>query len=145
MEPALRTSGVEARFLGVVPHQTVAQVFGAADVVTLPSFGEGLPSVVCEAMLAGRAVVATPVGGIPEIVRDDVSGRLVPVGDCRALGDALRDLALDRAKRERYGAAAAAFAERHLTWHANALGYHGVYEKVLAHAAHRTVESATRR
>jgi len=60
----------------------------AADVVTLPSYMEGCPNVVLEALACGRPVVATNVGGIPEIMSDQC-GRLVPPQDSAALADAL--------------------------------------------------------
>jgi teichuronic acid biosynthesis glycosyltransferase TuaC len=60
----------------------------AADVVTLPSYMEGCPNVVLEALACGRPVVATNVGGIPEIMTD-ACGRLVPPRDSAALAHAL--------------------------------------------------------
>jgi teichuronic acid biosynthesis glycosyltransferase TuaC len=66
----------------------VALWMAAADLVTLPSYKEGCPNVVLEALAAGRPVVASNVGGIPELM-DDSSGRLVPAMDSRALAAAL--------------------------------------------------------
>jgi glycosyltransferase involved in cell wall biosynthesis len=62
----------------------VARWMGAADLVTLPSYMEGCPNVVIEALSSGRPVVATEVGGIPELM-DERSGRLVPAKDVGAL------------------------------------------------------------
>src|SRR5206468_5249267 len=65
------------------------------DVLALSSFTEGLPVIVLEAMAARVPVVATAVGGVPEVLEDGVSGFLVPPGDATALaaklGEALRD------------------------------------------------------
>ncbi len=72
----------------------VAQWMVASDLVTLPSYSEGHPNVLVEALACGRPVVATPVGGIPEVV-DVASGVLVPARDADALADALVQ-ALDR-------------------------------------------------
>jgi teichuronic acid biosynthesis glycosyltransferase TuaC len=72
----------------------VAVWMAAADLVTLPSYMEGCPNVVLEALACGRPVVATNVGGIPEILSDEC-GRLVPPRDSGALAQALASV-LDR-------------------------------------------------
>lgn len=69
----------------------VALWMAAADVVTLPSYSEGCPNVVIEALSSGRPVVATAVGGIPELM-DESSGRLVPARDVPALAKALGEV-----------------------------------------------------
>lgn len=76
-----------------------------ADLLVLPSWTEGLPGVVLEAMAQGRAVVATPVGGTPEIVAEGETGLLVPPRDPRALADAVARLLADPELRRRMGAA----------------------------------------
>jgi len=76
------------------------------DVSVLCSAREGFPNAVVEAMAAGRPVVATAVGGVPDAVVDGETGRLVPAGDVPALADALRALVADAGLRERMGAAA---------------------------------------
>jgi glycosyltransferase involved in cell wall biosynthesis len=83
------------RLLGKQPHEVVARYMAASDLLTLPSWREGTPNVVLEASACGIPVVATAVGGIPEVVRDGISGVLVPPKAPRALEDALR-LALAR-------------------------------------------------
>jgi len=75
-----------------------------ARALLLPSAAEGLPIVIMEAMALGRPVVSTPVAGIPELVRDDESGLLVPAGDAGALADALARLAGDPALAARLAA-----------------------------------------
>ena len=73
------------------PTDQVALWMAAADLVTLPSYKEGCPNVVIEALASGRPVVATRVGGIPELM-DDSSGRLIPSHDAVALGSALDEV-----------------------------------------------------
>lgn len=77
------------RLAGAQMPEAVARWMAAADLVTLPSYSEGHPNVLVEALACGRPVVATSVGGIPEVV-DTASGVLVPPGDAAALADALR-------------------------------------------------------
>jgi glycosyltransferase involved in cell wall biosynthesis len=95
------------RFAGFRPD--VDNVYGAADVVAVPSTQpDPLPNSALEAAAAGCCVVAAAHGGLPEIVRDGVTGRLVAPGDASALATALAQLRADPALRERLGAAAAA-------------------------------------
>ena len=75
-------------FVPAAPTATVAQWMAAADLFTLPSYMEGCPNVVLEALASGRPVVTTKVGGIPELM-DSQSGRLVPPADAAALATAL--------------------------------------------------------
>lgn len=74
------------------------------DIVVLPSLTEGLPLTLLEAMAFAKPIVATRVGGIPELIRHGENGLLVEPGDEEALADALLRLAGDRSMRERFGA-----------------------------------------
>lgn len=89
------------RFLG--QSDDVVSVLHAADVFVLASHWEGNPLSVMEAMAAGKAVVCTAVGGVPELVRNGIDGLLVPGGDQGALSRALIDLAETKALREKWG------------------------------------------
>jgi glycogen synthase len=92
--------------LGFVPHEEVERLLARAAVVVLPSHREGLPMALLEAMAHGRAVVATPVGGIPTLVEDGRTGLLVPPGDAGALRAAIERLLADSELRARLGRAA---------------------------------------
>jgi glycosyltransferase involved in cell wall biosynthesis len=86
----------------------VENVYGAADVVVVPSTRpDPLPNSALESAAAGCCVVAAAHGGLPEILRDGETGRLVAPGDPAALARALSELRADPAQRERLGAAAA--------------------------------------
>ncbi|WP_254063358.1 glycosyltransferase family 4 protein [Rhodanobacter sp. L36] len=89
LERAAATGCAErVTLMGAVAHGTLGDWFRAADLLCLPSHNEGVPNVVLEAMACGTPVVATRVGGIPEVVPDD-AGILVPVQDRTALEKAL--------------------------------------------------------
>jgi len=90
-------------FLGY--RNNAAQYLRAFDIFVLTSLKEGLPYVLLEAGSAGVPVVATRVGGIPEIIKDGASGLLVPSEDASALSKALQTLIEDSAARPRYAAA----------------------------------------
>lgn len=77
------------RFLGRRPHNEIADWISACDVYCLPSRNEGCPNVVLEALACGRPVVATDVGGVPELIHAD-NGILVPSENPSALADGLR-------------------------------------------------------
>jgi len=87
-------------------QQNVPDWLAAADINVLPSFYEGLPLTILEAMAAGLPSVASNVGGIPEAIQDGVSGLLVPPGDSCRLAEALSLLLSDPATRVRMGDAA---------------------------------------
>lgn len=93
------------RFLGYRPPEAVAEALAGADVFVLPSFAEGVPVVLMEAMASRTPVVATRVGGVQELVEDGVSGLTVPPGDPAALEAALARLLDDPDLRARMGEA----------------------------------------
>ena len=86
-------------FVGWQDEAGVRRALGASHALVLPSFAEGLPVVVMEAMAAGRPVIATAIAGVPELVRPGETGWLVPAGDARAFADAIEALAATPAER----------------------------------------------
>jgi glycosyltransferase involved in cell wall biosynthesis len=87
----------------------------ALDLFVLPSLWEAFPIATLEAMACGTPVLATDVGGVGEQVVDGDTGRLIPAGDPAALREALADVMLDRARLERWGAAARERFTEHYT------------------------------
>lgn len=133
LEQQARALGVADRvaFLGPKPQSLVADWIAAADLLTLPSRAEGSPNVVVEALASGTPVVASRVGGIPDLVDDGVTGLLVPAGDAAALADALA-AALGR----RWDPARISASVAHLTWPALARRNHDVLTAVATETAH---------
>lgn len=119
--------GIDVRFLG---HRTdVAAFLARADVVVLPSLEEGLSNAVMEAMAAGRPVVATSVGGTPELLRD--RGVLVPPADAEALAEGLHWMLTDHTAAARLGVAAREWALEHLSADTMVERHVSLYRKLL--------------
>jgi len=133
LETRARALGIadRIRFVGKVAHDEVAWWMAAGDVFCLPSLSEGLPTVVCEAMACGRAVVATAVDGTPEIVADGETGLLVPPRDAERLAAALSRVLGDDGMRARFEQEALSRAVTTYTWAANARAHVGLYEAII--------------
>ena len=101
------------RFLG--HREDVADLLNAADLVTLASRSEGMPYTLLEAMGSGRAVVATRIGGIEEVIKKEGTALLVPTEDPGALAGAITELLDDRARAAAVGKAARAYIMQHHT------------------------------
>lgn len=97
--------GDAVHFTGYLSQDAVAQALAKADALVLPSFAEGLPVVLMEALASARPVIATQVAGISELVENGVTGFVVPPGDADTLADRITQLAADPAMRNRMGEA----------------------------------------
>jgi glycosyltransferase involved in cell wall biosynthesis len=106
------------------------QLMPSADLFVLPSFTEGLPNVVLEASAAAVAVVATAVGGTPEVVDNGTTGLLVAAGDSAAMAARIQELLKDEPRRRRMGEAGRQFVRRHFTFEAQAAAYLKLFEKL---------------
>ena len=135
LEPARQLAnqaGLAARvhFLGL--REDVAELLSAADLFALGSDWEGAPVAILEAMAAHLPVVATAVGGVPDLVEGAVTGLLAPARDAGALGRAMAALARDSQRRQRMGAAAA-----HRVLSFDRTGMIGAYAQLFARRARR--------
>jgi len=92
-------------FLGPLFGEEKARLLAAADMFVLPSYSEGLPYALLEAMAMGVPVVASDVGAIRDVVIDGVHGRLIAPRQSAAIADAIEKLAADRHRLARMGAA----------------------------------------
>jgi glycosyltransferase involved in cell wall biosynthesis len=98
-------AGPSVRLLGVQPRDAMAGLYRDADLFCLPSWYEGMPLSVLEAMASGLPVVASDVGDVARAITDGVSGRLVRAHDVEQLTAALQPLLLEPALRGRMGRA----------------------------------------
>lgn len=102
-----RLASDSSRFLGALPRDEVLRLFRAADASLLSSTWENFPHAVVESLAVGTPVIATAVGGVPEVVTDCQNGLLVPAGDAGALAAAIERFYGERGLRQRLAAAAA--------------------------------------
>jgi len=109
----------------------VAEIMGALDIFVLPSLGEGISNTILEAMASGLPVVATQVGGNPELVEHGQTGKLVPPGDAAALAQALLEYIEDNGKIQSHGRAARTKIDAGFSMAAMVRSYLGVYDGVL--------------
>jgi glycosyltransferase involved in cell wall biosynthesis len=122
LEAEVRELNAPVRLVGALDRRSVAAAFAAADIVVVPSVVDragnvdGLPNVLLEAMAAGRAVIASRVAGIPDVVTDGVDGILVEEKDVAGLAAAVARLAGDPALRRRLGDSARAMVTGRLSW-----------------------------
>jgi glycosyltransferase involved in cell wall biosynthesis len=102
----------------------------AADLVTLPSFTEGLPNIALEASAAGVPVVATAVGGCPEVIADGETGLLVPPGNPDALAGSILSLLADSDRRVAFGNAGRRRMHERFTFEAQANAYWNLFHTI---------------
>ncbi len=94
-----------SRVIFAGPAQDTAPYYAVADVVVLPSHREGLPTVVLEAQAAGKPVIGASATGIVDVVADGETGLLFPIGDVRALNEAIGKLISDKGLATKLGLA----------------------------------------
>jgi L-malate glycosyltransferase len=135
LESQARRLGLASRVHFTGWRDDVADVLALADVFVLPSESEGFGRVLVEAMAMSRAVVATAVGGIPDIVLDGETGLLVEPANPVALAGAVRALLADPARAARLGAAGRARAESTFSLGAHVDAVERVYAEVLGRVA----------
>lgn len=117
-------------FWEAVPHGALPERYAAADVYVQPSFTEAFGMPVAEAMAAGVPVVGTRIGGIPEIVQDGTTGRLVESGDAEGLAEAILGLLTDENLRRSMGASARTRAAELFSWEHITRNLLGLYDSL---------------
>jgi glycosyltransferase involved in cell wall biosynthesis len=121
--------GADVEWTGPLPHDRIPLWLAACDVLALPSWHEGTPNVVLEALACGRRVVATRVGGVPDVIHSDALGELVNPKDIPALAAAIQ-----RSLSEAYDPVSVMKAANVPDWPTSALGLHQSLSRALEHA-----------
>lgn len=125
-------SGLESRvrLLGFVPAELLKVLYAACDVFVLPSFEEGDPIALKEALATGKPLVGTAVGGVPAQIRDSWNGFLVVPGDYRQLAARIAYLLQRPREMERMGRNSRNLAQREFHWFRIAKYYETVYKEI---------------
>lgn len=132
VERHIREQGLEERVRLLGERRDVPAILAASDIFALSSRWEGLPYTIIEAMMAGLPVVATRVGGVPELVEDRITGFLVPTRDPKALAAAIQRLLDDPELRKRMGQAGREKVLKEFTLDRMLAETQKVYEEVLS-------------
>jgi glycosyltransferase involved in cell wall biosynthesis len=127
----IHAAGLDGRFVLAGFRGDLDALLPCLDVLVLPSYTEGLPNVVLEACAARVPVVATAVGGTPEVVEHGVNGLLVPAGDADALVSALRDLLGSPTRRRDMGERGRHKVVEDFTFAAQAEKYQQLFDDLL--------------
>lgn len=131
IERFVEERGLSSRVVLLGERTDIPECLAASDVFVLPSRWEGLPLTIIEAMMAGLPVVASRVGGVPELVENGVTGFLVPFGDAAALAKTIQKLLDDKELRLRLGRAGREKAMKEFTLARMLTATQTVYEEVL--------------
>jgi glycosyltransferase involved in cell wall biosynthesis len=129
---ALKLNKENCTFLGYVPDEVKNKLYSAADIFILPSLYENFPISILEAMASGCAVIATDVGGIPEVIENNKNGLLIPPNDSSSLAEAIMYLIENKDFRLKLAKNARKTIEEHFDAKAMALKTKNFYNYVLA-------------
>jgi glycosyltransferase involved in cell wall biosynthesis len=125
-----KCKGINAKFTGIVPYEDLKVLYSACDIFVLPSFEEGQPLVLLEAMASGKPLIGSKVGGIPMQIIDGWNGLLIRPGDIRGLAEKIRYLIENEEERKRMGKNSRELAEREFSYEKIVEKYVHVYEEV---------------
>jgi len=117
--------------LGKRSHQEVFQWLKASDLFVLPTYNEGLPNALLEAMACGLPVIATKVGGIPEVVKDGENGILIEAKDVNVLYQAINKILTNTDAAKKMGKTAHALIEQEFSWQNNVQKMIKIYNKLI--------------
>jgi glycosyltransferase involved in cell wall biosynthesis len=123
---------ISVEFAGWIEHEALPAFLNGLDVFALPSVWEGFGVAAAEASACALPVVATDVYGIPDVVRPNLTGLLVPPKDPADLAEALARLVDDPELRTRFGSAGREYVASHYDWRDNAKQMESIYASFLS-------------
>jgi len=138
----LGLSGAVEMF-GWLEHEALPSFLRGLDIFAVPSTWEGFGVAAAEASACGLPIVSTDVHGLPDVVRHNVTGLLVPAKDANAMAAALESLVDDSERRRKFGAAGRAYVSEHYDWRMNSAQMETIYRDVLAARAGAVLGAAS--
>jgi len=118
------------KITGFVSPEEMPEYYSLIDLLVLPSLRDGLPNALVEGMSCEKAVIATPVGGIKDVIRDGINGKLVPVRDANHLATAIEELLVDKPLRLKLGKAARETVVKNFTFRKELDANLALYQKL---------------
>lgn len=115
-----------------IPNQELPSVYSLSEIFVIPSYYETFSKVTLEAMACEKPVIATNMGGLPEVVEDGVTGRLVPFGSVKALADSILELLNDSKKATQMGREGRKRVLAYFTWQAVAHRIQDIYNELFS-------------
>ena len=118
-------------FPGHVDQKTLRNFYQESSIFILPSYYEGLPNVILEAMACGLPIISTKVGGIPDVLENEKNGLFIPTGDPEAIESAIIRLINDADTRKEMGVYSREMVEKHFSWDVVSNRYLELYQSLL--------------
>jgi sugar transferase (PEP-CTERM/EpsH1 system associated) len=143
LEQTIRSAALEDSVCLAGNRTDIPELLAEFDLFALTSLAEGMPNVILEAMAAGLPVVATAVGGVPDVVSNGVTGTLVPAANAQAFTQALSDYVTDEPARTQHGQAARKRAESTFSLPVMLYAYAEFYDEMLAQRHGRASRSSS--
>jgi glycosyltransferase involved in cell wall biosynthesis len=128
----IQAMNLQERFILPGFRKDLDQCISACDLLVQSSFTEGLPNVLLEAAAASVPVVATAVGGTPEVVENQITGLLVPSHDSFALADGILQVLQNETERKAMGVRSRCRVEEHFTFEAQSMKYQRLFDELTA-------------
>ena len=117
--------------LGEIPQNEIPYWLSASDIFVFPTYNEGLPNAIMEAMACGLPVVATEVGGIPEVVKDGENGILIDKKDVKSIVHSLEKLIENKSMCKKMGEHGRITIEEKFSWNNSAKKLIEIYNKII--------------
>lgn len=135
LEELARSSKIAERVRFAGFRTDIPALLALGDIFILPTLDDALPTVLMEAMAARKPLIASNVGGVPEILQDGINGILVPPGDPQAIGEACVELLTDRELIEAYTAAGFEIVQKNFNIDTQVAKLEQTYQELIANAA----------